>query len=218
MFTRQHYQKFADILKKMSGKDKDMLAQELITMFQADNRLFNAKKFAEVAGVKLPAKVNESFDGFGMKLMPLLPVGRIESRGTLKEYEHYQDENGDTYDDEGNVKRGHYPKGKKTTPFVYNPVKKKEDAKFNKDSKTQNEAKEVLSMDQILGGLQSDLKMIFADTEKKVDKVLYEANQYAKDNEIEIKPLCMQIQRYWNQLWTSVSREIATYKLKQGRK
>jgi hypothetical protein len=52
MFSRQHYQKFAEILKKMHGKDQEMLATELITMFKQDNPRFNAEMFAKAAGLE----------------------------------------------------------------------------------------------------------------------------------------------------------------------
>ncbi len=90
MFSRQHYQKFAEIIKKMSGKDQELLATELITMFRKDNPRFNAEQFAKAAGLEgntrlhnviyaHESKVNESFGA--MKLTPLLPVGRITELG-----------------------------------------------------------------------------------------------------------------------------------------
>ena len=51
MFSRQHYQKFAEILKKMHGADQELLATELITMFRTDNPRFDAEKFAQASGL-----------------------------------------------------------------------------------------------------------------------------------------------------------------------
>ena len=167
MFSRQHYQKFAEILKKMHGKDQELLATELIHMFKQDNPRFNAEMFAKAAGlegntrlhnvifahesaqheqfgsdirpgakVRIKTKghentpwtvekwhkggyivldpqrkrlwvppdhivkenVNESFENFGMKLMPLIPVGKLTERAfhggnpTAQDIDDYHDD------------------------------------------------------------------------------------------------------------------------------
>jgi len=90
-FSRQHFQKFADLLKKMHGKDQEMLATELIQMFREDNPRFDAERFAKAAGLEgntrlhnvvmnvKEGKVNESFDNLGMKLVELLPTAQIKT-------------------------------------------------------------------------------------------------------------------------------------------
>ena len=97
-FSRQHFQKFAEILKKMSDrKSQLLLAAELIKMFKQDNSRFETDKFLKAAGMedspalqdamkegvsptggKKSFKVNESFDNFlGTKLVTLLPAAQI---------------------------------------------------------------------------------------------------------------------------------------------
>jgi len=91
-FSQQHYQQFADILKKMtSRKDQEELAIGLIKIFKADNPRFDSFKFLKAAGIEenpriykasypTESKVNESFGNVGMKLVELLPTGKIEGR------------------------------------------------------------------------------------------------------------------------------------------
>lgn len=98
-FSRQHYVKFADILKKMTDRKSQMyLAVELLKLFKADNPRFDMWQFLDAAGIeyspalqsamkegvsptggKKPFKVNESFDTLGVKLVSLLPAGQIET-------------------------------------------------------------------------------------------------------------------------------------------
>ena len=97
-FSRQHYQKFAELLKRMKSKsDKELFANALIQLFKADNPRFDAERFiaainenTQLKGTKLSPtggkksfRINESFEKLGMKLVELLPTGKIEGRKTF---------------------------------------------------------------------------------------------------------------------------------------
>jgi len=92
-FTKQHYTRIANILSKFNGKGIEELVGALIVIFKEDNPRFLIDKFLEASGFagntrvkyeenisstggKTPFKkmVNEAFENFGMKLMPMLPV------------------------------------------------------------------------------------------------------------------------------------------------
>lgn len=104
-FSKQHYIKVANILKKFNGKGIEELVNELVTMFREDNPRFDTDRFLEASGFagntriksnenisstggKTPFKkmVNEAFENFGMRLMPMLPVIiKMEPRTKLTE-------------------------------------------------------------------------------------------------------------------------------------
>ena len=92
-FTKQHYTRIANILSKFNGKGIEELVGALIVIFKEDNPRFLIDKFLEASGFagntrvkyeenisstggKTPFKkmVNEAFENFGMKLMPMLSV------------------------------------------------------------------------------------------------------------------------------------------------
>ena len=92
-FTKQHYTRIANILSKFNGKGIEELVGALVAIFKEDNPRFLIDKFLEASGFagntrvkyeenisstggKTPFKkmVNEAFENFGMKLMPMLPV------------------------------------------------------------------------------------------------------------------------------------------------
>ena len=92
-FTKQHYTRIANILSKFNGKGIEELVGALVAIFKEDNPRFLISKFLETSGFagntrvkyeenisstggKTPFKkmVNEAFENFGMKLMPMLPI------------------------------------------------------------------------------------------------------------------------------------------------
>ena len=101
MYTRADFEHIARIIKKFtSPKDKEIAVIEFIKVFKADNPRFDSAKFLQAAGMesnqrtasvesvspsggKSSFKVNESFDNVGMKLVELLPTGKIEGRKTF---------------------------------------------------------------------------------------------------------------------------------------
>jgi len=104
MLTRQHYQAFAEMVRKVRDrKDQEQLVIEMIRLFKKENSQFQPGKFVEAVGIeetphlskvmhhegtsptggKKSFKMNEAFEGMKMKLGPLLPVAQLEARGTL---------------------------------------------------------------------------------------------------------------------------------------
>lgn len=47
-FTRQHYIKIADVIKKMKGvEDKESVTDALVEFFKNDNKLFDEQRFRD---------------------------------------------------------------------------------------------------------------------------------------------------------------------------
>jgi hypothetical protein len=45
VFTKQHFQAIADLIKNSDASDKAKIAQDLVKLFQADNDRFDAQRF-----------------------------------------------------------------------------------------------------------------------------------------------------------------------------
>ena len=59
VFTKQHFEALADLIKNTDAKTKFELAQDLAEMFQKDNEKFKAQKFFKACGLILETETPE---------------------------------------------------------------------------------------------------------------------------------------------------------------
>jgi hypothetical protein len=51
MFTKQHFQALAKLIKESDANSKYQLAQDMAKLFSEDNEKFNVKKFFSACGI-----------------------------------------------------------------------------------------------------------------------------------------------------------------------
>ena len=53
MFTKQHFEALAKLIKTSDAKTKFELAQDMAKLFSADNEKFNVQKFFKASGLTM---------------------------------------------------------------------------------------------------------------------------------------------------------------------
>lgn len=51
MFTKQHFETLAKLIKETDARNKYQLAQDMAKLFQSDNKNFNVQKFFKACGL-----------------------------------------------------------------------------------------------------------------------------------------------------------------------